>query len=182
MLIRLSPFQNDFWHQHNWYINYVVDNEFTSVYTIPYSFTHYTLTPTMKKYNSPSTNGVNEFDNIKYLSLFTGAIRDDSSWYFRNVQSLSLASTCFYHVKDDEYELKIEHLKMIVNLSNISELEITEECAVKSELVFEILKQMPNISSLILKKKITSSFYTNHELCELLNKKIKMFDYTNPAS
>ncbi|CAF4169802.1 unnamed protein product, partial [Adineta steineri] len=55
---RLSPFQTDFWHQHNWYINYVVDNEFTSVYTIPYSFTHYTLTPTMKKYNSPSTNGV----------------------------------------------------------------------------------------------------------------------------
>ncbi|CAF4332249.1 unnamed protein product, partial [Adineta steineri] len=61
-------------------------------------------------------------------------------------------------------------------------LEITEECAVKSELLFEILKQMPNISSLILKKKITSSFYTNHELCELLNKKIKMFDYRNPAS
>ncbi|CAF1421484.1 unnamed protein product [Adineta steineri] len=182
MLIRLSPFQTDFWHQHNWYINYAVDNEFTSVYTIPYSFTHYTLTSTMKKYNSPSTNGVNEFDNVKYLSLFTGAIRDDSSWYFRNVQSLSLANIRFYRVKDDEYELKIEHLKTIVNLSNIAELEITEECAVKSELLFEILKQMPNISSLILKKKITSSFYTNHELCELLNKKIKMFDYSNPAS
>ncbi|CAF4259856.1 unnamed protein product, partial [Adineta steineri] len=56
--LQLSPFQTDFWYQHNWYINYVVDNEFTSVYTIPYSFTHYTLTPTMKKYNSPSTNGV----------------------------------------------------------------------------------------------------------------------------
>ncbi|CAF1358381.1 unnamed protein product [Adineta steineri] len=182
MLIKLSPFQTDFWYQHNWYINYVVDNEFTSVYTIPYSFTHYTLTPTMKKYNSPSTNGVNEFDNIKYLSLFTGAIIDDSSWYFRNIQSLSLASTENHRNEDDEYEFKIEHLKKMVNLSNITRLEITERCGIKPELLLEILKQMPNISSLILKKKIASSFYTNHELCELLNKKIKMFDYTNPAS
>ncbi|CAF4281499.1 unnamed protein product [Adineta steineri] len=136
----------------------------------------------MKKYNSPSTNGVNEFDNIKYLSLFTGAIIDDSSWYFRNIQSLSLASTENHRNEDDEYEFKIEHLKKMVNLSNITRLEITERCGIKSELLLEILKQMPNISSLILKKKIASSFYTNHELCELLNKKIKMFDYTNPAS
>ncbi|CAF1354449.1 unnamed protein product [Adineta steineri] len=179
MLIKLSPFQTDFWHQHNWYINYAVDNEFTSVYTIPYSSTHYTLTPTMKKYNSPSTNGLNEYDNVKYLSLFSNAIRDDSSWYFRNVRSLRLINADRY--EDDKNELKIEHLKKMVNLSNITKLEIKKKCIITSELLFEILKQMPNISSLILKKQITSSFYTNHELCELLNKKIKMLDYTNPS-
>ncbi|CAF1407829.1 unnamed protein product [Adineta steineri] len=181
MLIKLSPFQTDFWRQHNWYINYAVGNEFTSVYTIPYSFTHYTLTTAMKKYNSPSTNGLNEFDNVKYLSLLAGAIRDDSSWHFRNVQSLSLASTRDYRVEDDEYEMKIENLKKMVNLSNITELEITERCVIKSELLFEILKQMPNISSLILKNQIISSFYINHELCELLNKKIKILYYTDPS-
>ncbi|CAF1205472.1 unnamed protein product [Adineta steineri] len=181
MLIKLSPFQTDFWHQHNWYINYVIDGGIPSVYTIPYIPTYYTLTSTMKKYNSPSTNVLNEFDNVKYLSLFASAIRDDSSWYFRNVQSLSLASTLNYRVKDDEYEFKIEHLKNMVNLSNITKLEITGKCAIKLELLFEILEQTPNISSLILKKQITSSFYTNHELCELLSKKIKMFDYCNPT-
>ncbi|CAF4259813.1 unnamed protein product, partial [Adineta steineri] len=152
MLIKLSPFQTDFWYQHNWYINYIIDGGRALVYTIPYIPHYYTLTSTMKKYNSSSTNGLNEFDNVNYLSLFASAVRDDSSWYFRNVQSLSLAGTRDYRDEDDEYELKIEHLKTIVNLSNIAELEITEECAVKSELLFEILKQMPNISSLILKK------------------------------
>ncbi|CAF1494512.1 unnamed protein product [Adineta steineri] len=181
ILIKLSPFQTDFWHQHNWYINYVIDDGRHSVYTVPYTPTHYTLTSTMKKYNSSSTNDLNEFDNVKYLSLFSNAITDDSSWYFRNVQSLSLASSRDRRDEDDEYELKIEHLKKMVNLSNIIELEITKRCVIKSELLFEILKQMPNISSLILKKQITSSFYTHHELCELLNKKIKILDFTYPS-
>ncbi|CAF4211547.1 unnamed protein product [Adineta steineri] len=181
MLIKLSPFQTDFWHQHNWYINYVIDGGIPSVYTIPYIPTYYTLTSTMKKYNSSTTHGLNEFDNVKYLSLFASAIRDDSSWYFRNIQSLSLVITHDYRDEDDEYEFKIEYLKKMVNLSNITKLEITGKCAIKSELLFEILKQMPNISSLILKKQITSSFYTNHELCELLSKKIKMLDYSFPT-
>ncbi|CAF1351500.1 unnamed protein product [Adineta steineri] len=183
MLIKLSAFQTDFWHQHNWYINYVIDDGRALVYTVPYIPTYYILTSTMKKYNSSPTNVLNEFDNVKSLALFVGAIRDDSSWYFRNVQSLSLESNrvhCDEDDEDDEYELKIEHLKKMVNLSNIVELEITKRSVIKSELLFEILKQMPNISSLILKKQITSSFYTNHELCELLSKKIKMFDYCNP--
>ncbi|CAF1339326.1 unnamed protein product [Adineta steineri] len=192
MLIKLSPFQTNFWHQHNWYINYVIDGGRASVYTIPYIPHYYTLKSTIKKYNSSQTNGLNEFDNVKYLSLFVNAIRDDSSWYFRNVQSLSLERTGNYHDEDDEYEseieheddeyeFKIEHLKKMVNLSNITELEMTKRCGIKSELLFETLKQMPNISSLILKKQITSSFYTNHELCELLNKKIKILYYTNPS-
>ncbi|CAF0903903.1 unnamed protein product [Adineta steineri] len=181
MLTKFSPFQTDFWYQYNWYINYVIYGERASVYTIPYISHFYTLKPTMKKYNSSPTNVLNEFDNVKYLSLFPSAIRDDSSWYFRNVQSLSLASTPCNHDEDDKYEFKIEHLKKMVNLSNITKLEITKRCAIKLELLFEILEQMPNISSLILKKQITSSFYTNHELCELLNKKIKMLDYSFPT-
>jgi hypothetical protein len=52
---------------------------------------------------------------------------------------------------------------------------------ITSELLCEILKQMPNVSSLKLRKQIISSFYNNHELCELLNKKIKILDFTYPT-
>jgi hypothetical protein len=111
-------------------VNYVIDDRLISVYTIPYPCRYYKLTSSMQKYNSPSANDLNEFDNVKYLSLCTSAIRDGSSCYFRNVQSLSLTSTGDHHDEDDECKSEIEqieYLKKMVNLSNNTELEIAKK-------------------------------------------------------
>jgi hypothetical protein len=66
----------------------------------------------------------------------------------------------------------------MVNLENIKELEITKRCVITAYVLFELLKQMPNISKLKLQKQITNSFYDNYELCELLNKNIKILDFS----
>jgi hypothetical protein len=186
MLIKFSLFQTDFWVKHHWYVNYVTDKRSTSLYTIPYTrgkYNEYLLTPTMEKYNSSLTNCINEFDNVKKLRLHITAIKNDSSYYFRNVQSLSFISNWNRDDKNDEEKLKIEqieYLKTMVNLSNITKLSITEGCLTTSVLLFEILKQMPSISSIFIYR--LDFIYRNHELCELLNRKIKILgfiDYDN---
>jgi hypothetical protein len=180
--MNFSTFQTDFWHKHHWYTSYVIYNGFTSIYTIPYTYNYFKLTSTTKKYNNSLMNDLNEFDGVKNLTICTSALRDNSSWYFKNVQSLSLINTDNHNHENDEDELKQKHteyLNKIVNLSNITELNITERCLISPEILLEILRQMPNISSLKLKEQITSSFDDDYELYELLNRKIKILHFSS---
>ena len=59
---------------------------------------------------------------------------------------------------------------------------MTKTCLITSSLLLEILKQIPNISSLKLINRLLISFYKNHELCEYLNRKIKILDISSHSN
>jgi hypothetical protein len=174
-LIEFRKFQTDFWHkQHHWYTNYEIDSLLVSVYTLPYARSEYTLTTMKHEYGNS-----NEFDNVNKLSIWTRAITDDSPYYFRNIQSLRLTNGYNNEGKKDWYELRteqIEFLGMIVNLSNIKHLIIDKECRMTSSFLSKLLKNMPNVSSLTIKKDTLISSLENREFCKYLNKKIKTLD------
>ncbi|CAF4123193.1 unnamed protein product [Rotaria sp. Silwood2] len=179
-LIKFQQFQTDFWHkQHHWYTNYEIEGFTALIYTLPYVWNEYTLTSTMNRYNNSLISYSNEFDNVKNLFLCTKAIKNNSPCFFRNIQSLILINECDFYGVVDKYKLQvkqIEYLNMIVNVSSIKHLKIAGECYVTSSILLEILKNIPNISSLTTDKQILITFLDNQQLCEYLNMKIKRLD------
>jgi hypothetical protein len=180
MLIKLRKFETDFWHkQHHWYTNYEINGLATSIYTIPYISSIYRLQHTTKRYINSLMSNSNEFNNVKNLDIEPRAIRKDSLFYFKNVQSLTLTHELDDEEKTNECDLsntQIKFLNTIVNVSNIKHLSIEDDCHITSSLLSKLLKKMPNVSSLWIKKQTLISFLENRELCKCLNKKIKTLD------
>jgi hypothetical protein len=178
MFIKLRKFQTDFWHkQHHWYTNYEINGFESSIYTIPYINDGYLLKYTAKRYINSLMSNSNEFDNVKDLYLQPRAIRNDSLYYFRNVQSLTLTHEFDHDEKTNECDLSKTEIKflnmiVIVNVSNIKHLTIENNCHISSSLLSEILKKLPNVSSLTIKKEPLILFLENLELCKCLNKNI----------
>jgi len=169
----LKQFQTNFWHkQHHWYTNYEISDDSASIYTIPYAWNEYILIPTRDRYSYS-----NQFDNVTKLNLSTMAMTDSSSYYFKNVKSLTLITECDSDNEQDFCKLQtteIKSLNKIVNSSNIKHLGFSETCNVQlsSSLLLELLKELPYVSSLKIDRNDLKSFYNNHELCEYFNRKI----------
>ena len=186
-LLKLHKFQTDFWHkQHQWYTNYEIDKRLGSVHTIPYINQGYGLQSTAKRYLNQFTSNSNEFDNVKNLTLVPKAVRNDSTYYFRNIQLLTLSSELHDFDDDEEKtyecdfsEIEIESLNMIVNVSSIKHLRIHDPCHILSSLLLKILEKLPNVSSLSIKKRTLISFLENSDLCEFLNKRIITLDISS---
>ncbi|CAF4920709.1 unnamed protein product [Rotaria sp. Silwood1] len=165
---KVQQFQTKFWcKQHHWYTNYEISYKSASIYTMPYVWNQYSLSPNIDRYDHS-----NEFDNVTNLTLLRMKIKDNSTYYFKNVKSLTLRD------KYDYYYLQIRLIKSlnrIVNLSNIKHLGLINEynmdLSTPSSLL-ELLKELPYVSSLESNKYYLKSFYNNLELCEHLNRKI----------
>ncbi|CAF0845169.1 unnamed protein product [Adineta steineri] len=190
-LIKITQFQSDFWHEkHQWYIDYKIDYFSLIVYTLPYIHNDYTLTTADHgSDNSNQFDNLDEFDssdrfdNVNELSIWTRMIRSDSSFYFRNVKTLRLTSGVEGEGETDEYELQtydLQFLDVIVNLSNIQHLIIAEECYMSSsEVLLNILEQLPVVSSLTIRRDQLISYLDNYQLCKWLNEKIKTLNISS---
>ena len=179
-LLKFQKFQTDFWHkQHQWYTNYEIYGYSSTIYTIPYLLDSYTLRSTMNRCSNS-----HEFDNVKELYLETTAIKDDSSHYFRNAQSLILEGGFDENRQRSEYELtvtQLEFLHRIVNLSNITSLTIKYDSHITSTVLLEILKKTSNLSSLSIETNILIPLLKNRQLCKYLNTKIKTLNIASNA-
>ncbi|CAF1501767.1 unnamed protein product, partial [Rotaria sordida] len=154
-VIKLQLFQTDFWaKQHQWYIDFEIDCFSAAVYTIPYE--------------NPLISTSNRFDNVKKLSLEIRAISPNSLYYFKNVQSLIIGGYGYYN-NINEYKLstrKLEILDMIVNLSNIKKLRISDERYITSLVLLELLKKLSSVSSLSITTDILKLILTDRSFCE----------------
>jgi hypothetical protein len=179
---KFQQFQNDFWHeQHHWYTEYKLDNYAALIYTVPCISNEYEITPYTKRGYNESMNNMNTFANVRDLTLCPEAITDIYQYHFSNVKSLRLSKG---HVDDNHVypffkKQHVQCLKTIVNLCNLTHLDISLECRLKSSSVLlHLLQETPHILSLKINKDTLFSLFNNRELCECFNKMIKKLDIT----
>ncbi|CAF0997841.1 unnamed protein product [Adineta steineri] len=172
MLNRFQQFQTHFWSkQHHWHTNYEIDNDSSSIYTMPYVWNKYRLVTSTNNYGN-----FKGFDKVTELTLSLMTIKARTPYYFKNVKSLELINEHLSDTHQDEYKLQKEQIKFlnnIVNLSNIKHLKFPEPYDVlSSSLLLEILKELPYVSSLEIDKGSFILFVKGHELCKYSNTKI----------
>ncbi|CAF1455651.1 unnamed protein product [Adineta steineri] len=172
MLNKFQQFQTNFWSkQHHWHTNYEINKNSASIYTMPYVWNKYTLVTSINNYGN-----LNGFDKVTELVLSQMTIKYNSPYYFNNVKSLELINEDHFDIHPDEYMLQKDQIKFlnnIVNLSNIEHLKIPESDYISSSsLLLEILKELPNVSSLEINKRSLILFVKDHELRKYLNTKI----------
>ncbi|CAF1275197.1 unnamed protein product [Adineta steineri] len=189
-LNKFQPFQNDFWHkQHQWFTNLEIYTRTSTIYTIPYEKDNYELTCNTDKHGYLWMKNSNVFDNVKTLTLTPRLIAKNSKCYFRNVDSLILTRHSDENYDedddddddddDDKPDLKSTEIKLlhtIVNLSNIKHLTIDEEFYLTPSLLLDLLKELPNVSSIKIDEEQLKKIFKNIELCKYLNKNIKKLD------
>ncbi|CAF4005416.1 unnamed protein product, partial [Rotaria sordida] len=146
---KFKQFQNDFWHkQHHWYTEYSFNDQFVQIYTIPYFSNVYQLKKPTHRYTSELINHLNIFQNVIYLTLASAVITDKCQYYFSNVKSLTIIP-----FKYDHNLLHVQFLKIIINLSNLKYLDVSKIWKMlTSSILLEILKESPQLSSLIIDK------------------------------
>jgi hypothetical protein len=158
---KFKQFQNSFWPS----IEYVLDSYLAFIYTTPYMLDSYTLTSDANRYFNKLMNSSKTFNNVRKLILHQKSIREKCEYYFSNVESLTLKFLC---------EKDVELLKMIVNLKNLKHLNISSKC--KTDILLEILKQSPQLSSLTINPLMLLIAFNDDELCRYLNRMIKNLD------
>jgi hypothetical protein len=161
-----DQFQNDFWHkEHQWYTLFISDDDYEMISTIPYYSNQFTLKQNTNIYSNNKNSDL--FRKITNLKLCNGWEKSISYHCFSNIKSLILS----YQIFDIQ---QIESIKMNINLFNVSFLGIEENCRIESSsIILEIIKQIPNLSSMTIPREILILSFNNNELCKYLNKMIK---------
>lgn len=178
-------FQTDFWHQqHRWHVEYVVCNNRALLYTVPYISNEYQIRADMKRYYNKSINSAKTFAKVTDLTLYIDAMTNGDEYYFPYVKSLKFNVRS--DVNDNYQFLKMKHiecLRMMVDLCNLTHLEISSECRWKSSSVMlQLLRDAAHLSSLKITKNTLSLMYNKRDLCEYLNKIIKRLNITDSDS
>jgi len=183
---KFRQFQTDFWHQqHHWYTEWIFNKDTGLIYTIPYISNEYEITPYTKRSYNESFNNASTFLNVTDLTLCPEALSDTYQYHFPNVKSLRLQKG---RANDsDVYPFfkpkHVQCLEMIVNLRNLTHLDISFGCQWKSSSVLlQLLQEVPCLSSLKIDKGTLFSLFNNRALCECFNKMIKKLDITDPYS
>ncbi|CAF1077237.1 unnamed protein product [Adineta steineri] len=171
ILDRLKQFRTDFWYkQHHWHTEYVAYMSSILIYTIPYTSDTYIAKPNIERYYNHLRTNSNVFDNVINLTLHQNKINDRNLNYFSNVVSLKLE---YFFLQLNN----IEQLKMVVNLSNVQHLTISDTCQIQDTYSFlRILQEMPQLSSLAIQINYILTFFNDDTLCNYLNNKIKKLD------
>jgi hypothetical protein len=174
-------FQSDFWEvQHHWCTEYVFSKYIACIYTIPYPSNTYTISTDLIKSFKKTMNTSNSFDNVTDLKLLTNIpMVIEDQYYFSNVTSLTIEyKSTFSLVKEDKVDLLeekfVQFLKRIIILSHLKHLDIQSIMSMESSLVIlEILKEAPQVSSLVIFQNSLMSSFNDNELCKYMNKMIR---------
>ena len=170
---KFKEFQNDFWcKEHNWYTEYLVFKSYALIYTIPYMFHTYKLIPYTKIYRNNLVNNSKTFQNVTDLTIDPDALIKDCQYYFSHITSMILGSEWYWSNKPILTKTHTENLKMIINLSNLKQLNISRYQLETSTVLLELLKQASQLSSLIIHSNVLRTLFDNDELCNYLNKMI----------
>jgi hypothetical protein len=178
---KFEQFHTEFWfHQHHWYTEYILKRDRALIYTVPYISNGYEVTPDTRRYCNESSNNWHTFVKVTILQLNFDKTTISSQYYFPNVRLLRLNIGDID--KDDTYDSsktkQIQCLKTMVNLCNLTHLEISSSWHLKP--LIQLLKEAPYLSSLKINKYIIMQMFENLELCEYFNKMIKRLDVTAP--
>jgi len=178
---KFEQFHTEFWfHQHHWYTEYILKRDRALIYTVPYISNGYEVTPDTRRYCNESSNNWHTFVKVTILQLNFDKTTISSQYYFPNVRLLRLNIVDID--EDDTYDSsktkQIQCLKTMVNLCNLTHLEISSSWHLKS--LIQLLKEAPYLSSLKINKYIIMQMFENLELCEYFNKMIKRLDVTAP--
>ncbi|UJR12175.1 hypothetical protein I4U23_016352 [Adineta vaga] len=172
-----NQFQSDFWcNQHHWYTECFLSGSSGSIYTIPYSFNTFYLPKYTKKCTNESIKHGDSFDSLRHLTITLPTSAERLQYYFPNIVSLKLDykfehPSIFYRMTYDD----LKDLSRIVNLLNIKHLN-TDTMIFRSANVFQdLLKAMPQLSSLDMASGVLIEYLNNDELRKYLNKSIKKF-------
>jgi hypothetical protein len=166
---KFKQFQTDFWQeQHHWYTEYVVRDKSVFIHTIPYPSNKYQLEQNEIRHS----NNISTFVNVTDLTLYPSIFKENSQYYFSNVTSISFGRERFGFELTTEY---IQYLKQIVNLSNLKHLDIMNSFKMENASTFlELLKETLQLSSMTINAKDLELCFQNEELCQYLNKMIKI--------
>jgi hypothetical protein len=178
---KFKEFQSDFWcEQHHWYTEYSLSDNSSSIYTIPYISNTFKLEPHTKRHSTEMVNNINTFRNVNHLIIYPRTIAERCEYFFPHVNLLSLEhSTQFNRYADLKIE-HIQHLKMIVNLSNIKHLNISNSYQFNKPFILkEILKQTPQLSSLDIYMNGLILLFADDELCKYMIKMITELNITH---
>jgi hypothetical protein len=174
---KFKQFHTAFWQEeHHWSVEYILRDYSAEIYTIPYILNTYTLTNDLIRYSNKLIDQLNTFDNVTDLIIYDQGITKNFPYRFSNVISLTLHPFTHKWNKNDNSLLRkyIESLKMIVNLSNIKHLDISNDHQMEiSSVLLEILKEASNSSSIKIAPHILKSLLDDNDLQKYLNKMIR---------
>jgi hypothetical protein len=180
ILNAFQRFQTDFWcKQHHWYIMHEIRRSLALIYTVPYVWNKYELIVSTTKFSDSCLNKLNIFNNVTNLIVLARSISDDFQYYFSNVKSLQFTNRTAFANDFTDFELTMEQiicLKKIMNFSKMKILKIWRGCRMKSSILLQILKEAPQLSSLVIEKSMLISFFDNQELNKYLNQMINELD------
>ncbi|UJR08013.1 hypothetical protein I4U23_012291 [Adineta vaga] len=172
----LEQFQNEFWlKKHHWRIGYFTSFGYSMVYTLPYISHTFTIVSRIESFHPGFINSDNEFNHVTHLSIRHAALTEKHSYCFPHVTSIDLQNH-----RDDTPLLgieQIESLKMIINLSKLTELIIYNASErIPPAILFQILLEAPHITSLTIDQDYLLQLFCDDELCMYLNKMIKKLE------
>ncbi|CAF4174906.1 unnamed protein product [Adineta steineri] len=177
--ISLDQFQNDFWSKdHHWDVVCGVNSTDITFFTIPYRNNKFELDSETK---ISGNTLINKLKIFKYVTeLFIDILNENfHDYYFENVKSLNIYKISDYwkksRIDQKQKEKFFESLPVIVNLPNLKHLDIIRiGNIISSTDLLNILKKARKLSSLEIGKTSLISFLTNDELCQYLNKMIRI--------
>ena len=170
----LRLFQTDFWYdRHNWYIEYVLNEQEAFVYTIPYVSQKYTITSNTKRYVHPF-NSSKVFTKVTNLTLYIAAMNAIDRYHFPNVKSLTLTdghadvNVDYFYLPQGEGSA----LKMMASLPNLTDLRISSACRKASDpIILQLLYKNAHLSSLKTGKTVLHRLLNNsqsYDWCKLI--------------
>jgi hypothetical protein len=119
------------------------------------------------------------FANVTDLKVCLQNIRDNAEYHFPNVKSLRL-EVIEHDENQDHPFLKMKHIecfKTMINMCNLTHLEIPSQCRWKSvSVILQLLKEALHLSSLKININTLMKMFNKRELCKYLNKIIKKLD------
>ncbi|CAF1416502.1 unnamed protein product [Adineta ricciae] len=167
-----KKFQSDFWTiEHRWYTEYIQDGMLIYIYTISYPLNELILSADFTRCKNPMISDVDVFDNVTELTLLMNFDVKTDEFYFNHIRSVILKIDGRIAL---QHEQSAKTITKMINLFNLKHICIHQEiCA---DVVIELLRQSPQLTSLSISPQMLILFIRNRELCQYFTEKIRIFN------
>ncbi|CAF0801597.1 unnamed protein product [Adineta steineri] len=131
-----EEFQDDFWvEEHHWHTEYSIGDGSAKIYTIPYISERYILKSSTYKYSHPSINHVDKYNHVTDLVVYPDALTEACQERFPHVTSVILLTPWYQKENLLMKRRHIESLKMVINLSQVTHMNIPKQLLKPSRLL-----------------------------------------------
>jgi hypothetical protein len=167
-----DSFQSDFWHQHQWFTEYVANHDLLYIYTIPNPVDNYETFVCSGRF---PTNHINAFDNVRSLKIDPRQRNDEYEFYFAQIEQLQLV----HNDKQTQVlrNMDLERLKSMVNFADVKYLQVHDKFSVENPSDWiELFHQMPKLCELTVTPNFLKSFLECSHLYGYLNDRIRILN------